>query len=56
MTDPDHISRIRTAKVRMEADGTYSVILTVTVAAARSVVFSAFTDPGVLARRVRPWA
>ncbi|MBA3294277.1 MAG: hypothetical protein H0T40_11250 [Geodermatophilaceae bacterium] len=58
MADPDHISRIRTAKVRTEADGTYSVILTVTVtvAAARSVVFSAFTDPGVLARRVRPWA
>jgi len=50
MTDPDHISRIRTAKVRTEADGTYSVIVTVTVAAARSVVFSAFTDPGVLAR------
>ncbi|MDQ3476302.1 MAG: SRPBCC domain-containing protein [Actinomycetota bacterium] len=50
MTDREHTDRIRTGRIRTQPDGTYTVLVTVTVEAARPVVFSAFTDPAVLAQ------
>ncbi len=50
MTDRVHTDRIRTGRIRTQPDGTYTVIVTVTVDAPRPVVFTAFTDPAVLAQ------